>query len=94
MTLDIILNNDNQRILLISGPNAGGKSVCLQTVGLLQYMFQCGLLVPMNENSEIGLFQNLFINIGDDQSIENDLSTYSSYLLNMKNFLKSVRRLW
>ena len=88
--LDIKLNKDNQRILLISGPNAGGKSVCLQTVGLLQYMFQCGLLVPMNENSEIGLFQNLFINIGDDQSIENDLSTYSSYLLNMKNFLKSA----
>jgi DNA mismatch repair protein MutS2 len=88
--LDIKLNNDNQRILLISGPNAGGKSVCLQTVGLLQYMFQCGLLVPMNENSEIGLFQNLFLNIGDDQSIENDLSTYSSYLLNMKNFLKSA----
>ncbi len=88
--LDIKLNNDNQRILLISGPNAGGKSVCLQTVGLLQYMFQCGLLVPMNENSEIGLFQNLFINIGDDQSIENDLSTYSSHLLNMKNFIKSA----
>lgn len=88
--LDIELNNTNQRILLISGPNAGGKSVCLQTVGLLQYMFQCGLLVPMNENSEIGLFQNLFINIGDDQSIENDLSTYSSHLLNMKNFIKSA----
>jgi len=90
--LDIELNNDNQRILLISGPNAGGKSVCLQTVGLLQYMFQCGLLVPMNENSEIGLFQNLFINIGDDQSIENDLSTYSSHLLNMKNFIKSANK--
>lgn len=89
VSLDVKLNNDNQRILLISGPNAGGKSVCLQTVGLLQYMFQCGLLVPMSENSEIGLYQNLFINIGDDQSIENDLSTYSSYLLNMKNFLKS-----
>jgi len=88
--LDIKLNNDNQRILLISGPNAGGKSVCLQTVGLLQYMFQCGLLVPMNENSEIGLFKNVFINIGDDQSIENDLSTYSSHLLNMKNFIKSA----
>ena len=88
--LDILLNNDNQRILLISGPNAGGKSVCLQTVGLLQYMFQCGLLVPMNENSEIGMFQNIFINIGDDQSIENDLSTYSSHLLNMKNFIKSA----
>ena len=88
--LDIELDSNNQRILLISGPNAGGKSVCLQTVGLLQYMFQCGLLVPMNENSEIGLYQNLFLNIGDDQSIENDLSTYSSYLLNMKNFLKSA----
>lgn len=90
ISLDINLNDDNQRILLISGPNAGGKSVCLQTVGLLQYMFQCGLLVPMNENSEMGLYQNLFLNIGDDQSIENDLSTYSSYLLNMKNFLKSA----
>jgi len=88
--LNIELDSNNQRILLISGPNAGGKSVCLQTVGLLQYMFQCGLLVPMNENSEIGLYQNLFLNIGDDQSIENDLSTYSSYLLNMKNFLKSA----
>ncbi|MFP4023308.1 MAG: endonuclease MutS2 [Thiohalospira sp.] len=88
--LDIELNNDNQRILLISGPNAGGKSVCLQTVGLLQYMFQCGLLVPMHENSEIGVFQNLFINIGDDQSIENDLSTYSSHLMNMKFFIKSA----
>jgi len=88
--LSIILNTENQRILLISGPNAGGKSVCLQTVGLLQYMFQCGLLVPMGENSEIGLFENLFINIGDDQSIENDLSTYSSYLLNMKNFIRNA----
>jgi len=87
--LDIELNNDNQRILLISGPNAGGKSVCLQTVGLLQYMFQCGLLVPMHDNSEIGIFQHLFINIGDDQSIENDLSTYSSHLMNMKYFIKS-----
>jgi len=88
--LSIVLNTENQRILLISGPNAGGKSVCLQTVGLLQYMFQCGLLVPMGENSEIGLFENLFINIGDDQSIENDLSTYSSYLLNMKNFIRNA----
>ncbi|MGE0089147.1 MAG: endonuclease MutS2 [Bacteroidales bacterium] len=88
--LNITLNNENQRILLISGPNAGGKSVCLQTVGLLQYMFQCGLLVPMHENSEIGLFENLFINIGDDQSIENDLSTYSSHLLNMKNFIRNA----
>lgn len=90
--LDIELNNDNQRILLISGPNAGGKSVCLQTVGLLQYMFQCGLLVPMHENSEIGIFQHLFINIGDDQSIENDLSTYSSHLMNMKYFIKSANQ--
>ncbi len=90
--LDIELNNDNQRILLISGPNAGGKSVCLQTVGLLQYMFQCGLLVPMHENSEIGIFQDLFINIGDDQSIENDLSTYSSHLMNMKYFIKSANQ--
>ncbi|MEE4198270.1 MAG: Smr/MutS family protein [Bacteroidales bacterium] len=88
--LDIELNDDQQRILLISGPNAGGKSVCLQTVGLLQYMFQCGLLVPMHENSEIGVFQNLYINIGDDQSIENDLSTYSSHLMNMKNFIRSA----
>ncbi len=88
--LTITLNNENQRILLISGPNAGGKSVCLQTVGLLQYMFQCGLLVPMNENSEIGIFENVFINIGDDQSIENDLSTYSSHLLNMKNFIRNA----
>jgi DNA mismatch repair protein MutS2 len=88
--LTITLNNENQRILLISGPNAGGKSVCLQTVGLLQYMFQCGLLVPMNENSEMGIFENLFLNIGDDQSIENDLSTYSSHLLNMKNFIRNA----
>lgn len=72
------------RILLISGPNAGGKSVCLKTVGLLTYMFQCGLLVPMNDNSHMGIFNDLFIDIGDEQSIENDLSTYSSHLSNMK----------
>ncbi|MEA3316694.1 MAG: Smr/MutS family protein [Bacteroidota bacterium] len=88
--LDISLNAENQRILLISGPNAGGKSVCLQTVGLLQYMFQSGLLVSMSENSEMGLFKNLFIDIGDDQSIENDLSTYSSHLYNMKHFVKNA----
>ncbi len=88
--LDIQINTNNQRILLISGPNAGGKSVCLQTVGLLQYMFQCGMLVSMSENSEIGLFKNLFIDIGDDQSIENDLSTYSSHLYNMKYFIKNA----
>lgn len=77
-----------KHILLISGPNAGGKSVCLKTVGLLQYMLQCGLLIPASENSEMGLFNDIFIDIGDEQSIENDLSTYSSHLLNMKNFLR------
>lgn len=77
-----------QRILIISGPNAGGKSVCLKTVGLLQYMLQCGLLVPMHERSHAGLFNSIFIDIGDEQSIENDLSTYSSHLLNMKNMMK------
>jgi len=85
--LDIKLDQTN-RILVISGPNAGGKSVCLQTVGLVQYMLQCGLLVPMNENSEAGIFSRIFVNIGDDQSIENDLSTYSSHLHNMKFFYK------
>lgn len=88
--LDIVLTHDEQRILLISGPNAGGKSVCLQTVGLLQYMFQCGLLVPVRETSEFGIFHKIFIDIGDDQSIENDLSTYSSHLINMKHFLKNA----
>jgi DNA mismatch repair protein MutS2 len=82
--------NTNQRILVISGPNAGGKSVCLKAVGLIQYMFQCGLLVPMDEGSEMGIFEKLFINIGDDQSIENDLSTYSSFLLNMKHFTENA----
>jgi DNA mismatch repair protein MutS2 len=85
--LNITLYTD-QRILVISGPNAGGKSVCLKTVGLLQYMVQSGLLVPLNENSRVGIFKNLFIDIGDEQSIENDLSTYSSHLKNMKYFLK------
>lgn len=78
-----------QRILLISGPNAGGKSVCLKTVGLLQYMLQCGLLVPMNERSHAGIFSHIFIDIGDEQSIEDDLSTYSSHLTNMKVMMKS-----
>ena len=78
-----------QRILVISGPNAGGKSVCLKTVGLLQYMLQCGLPVPMGENSRCGIFQSLFIDIGDEQSIDDDLSTYSSHLLNMKNMMRS-----
>ena len=77
------------RILLISGPNAGGKSVCLKTIGLLQYMVQCGMLVPCQEDSEFGLFAGIFIDIGDEQSIDNDLSTYSSHLLNMKFFLKN-----
>lgn len=86
--LQIAVNN-KQRIILISGPNAGGKSVCLKTVGLLQYMIQCGLLVPVAENSEFGVFDHVFIDIGDEQSIENDLSTYSSHLRNMKFFLKN-----
>lgn len=86
--LDITLRDDN-RILIISGPNAGGKSVCLKTVGLLQYMLQCGLLIPMRENSNTGIFEDIFIDIGDEQSIENDLSTYSSHLQNMKFFVKS-----
>ena len=77
-----------QRILLISGPNAGGKSVCLKTVGLLQCMLQCGLPIPLHERSRAGLFKSIFIDIGDEQSIENDLSTYSSHLLNMKNCIK------
>jgi DNA mismatch repair protein MutS2 len=85
--LEITLNEEN-RILIISGPNAGGKSVCLKTVGLLQYMLQCGLLVPMRETSEAGIFSDIFIDIGDQQSIEDDLSTYSSHLVNIKNLLE------
>ena len=84
--LDVELT-DRQRILLVSGPNAGGKSVMLKTIGLVQYMFQCGLLVPMTDYSEMGIFRNVFIDIGDEQSLENDLSTYSSHLTNMKHFL-------
>jgi DNA mismatch repair protein MutS2 len=75
-----------KRILVISGPNAGGKSVCLKTIGLLQYMLQCGFLVPCKSHSEVGLFGDMFVDIGDEQSIENDLSTYSSHLLHMKYF--------
>ncbi|MBO5674079.1 MAG: Smr/MutS family protein [Paludibacteraceae bacterium] len=78
----------NNRILVISGPNAGGKSVCLKTVAMLQYMLQCGLPVPMSEASKMGLFKHLLIDIGDEQSIEDDLSTYSSHLRNMKHFVR------
>ncbi len=84
-----ILLSEEKHILLISGPNAGGKSVCLKTVGLLQYMLQCGLLIPINEASKTGIFHQLFIDIGDEQSMDNDLSTYSSHLLNMKHFVKN-----
>ena len=78
------------RLLIISGPNAGGKSVCLKTAGLLQYMVQCGLSVPMSERSQLGVFQSIMIDIGDEQSIENDLSTYSSHLLNMKHMMRQA----
>ena len=87
--LDIILE-DTRRLLIISGPNAGGKSVCLKTVGLVQYMLQCGLSVPMSEHSTCGLFQNIMIDIGDEQSIEDDLSTYSSHLMNMKMMIRNA----
>jgi DNA mismatch repair protein MutS2 len=84
--------NGKQRILIISGPNAGGKSVSLKTVGLIQYMYQSGLLVPMQEGSTMGFFQNIFIDIGDEQSLENDLSTYSSHLTNMRQFLARANK--
>ena len=87
--LDIKLTRE-QRILIISGPNAGGKSVCLKTVGLLQYMLQCGMLIPLKRASRAGIFHNIFIDIGDEQSIEDDLSTYSSHLLNMKNMMREA----
>lgn len=85
--LDIILTKE-KRLLIISGPNAGGKSVCLKTVGLLQYMLQCGLSVPLGDRSTVGVFHHIMIDIGDEQSIADDLSTYSSHLLNMKNMMK------
>lgn len=85
--LNLTLGNKN-RILIISGPNAGGKSVTLKTVGIVQYMTQCGLLPTLYENSHVGIFKNLYVDIGDEQSIENDLSTYSSHLKNMKFFLQ------
>lgn len=87
--LDIELN-DKQRILIISGPNAGGKSVCLKTVGLLQYILQCGMLIPLHERSHAGMFGSIFIDIGDEQSIEDDLSTYSSHLTNMKMMIRNA----
>ena len=97
--LDIKLGaaNDNEvprsarndsRILVISGPNAGGKSVCLKTIGLIQYMLQCGLAIPVKVDSKCGIFHDMFIDIGDEQSLENDLSTYSSHLINMKELLE------
>ncbi len=89
--LDITLTPEN-RLLIISGPNAGGKSVCLKTVGTVQYMAQCGLLPPLYENSHIGIFDDIFIDIGDDQSLEDDLSTYSSHLKNMKHFIAKGRK--
>ena len=87
--LDIHLNKE-KRILIISGPNAGGKSVCLKTVGLLQYMLQCGLLVPVDGTSDMGIFTSFFIALGDEQSIENDLSTYSSHLKNLNVMLQHL----
>ena len=84
------LRLQENRMLIISGPNAGGKSVCLKTVALLQYMLQCGLLVPLEEGSEMGIFRNILVDIGDEQSIEDDLSTYSGHLRNMKDFLRQA----
>lgn len=89
--LNLTLDKKN-RILIISGPNAGGKSVCLKTTGVVQYMLQCGLLPTVYENSHVGVFENIFVDIGDEQSIENDLSTYSSHLRNMKYFLQHANR--
>ncbi len=89
LTLEL---DEDQRILVISGPNAGGKSICLKTAGLLQYMIQCGLLVPMSAYSETGIFHQIFIDIGDEQSIDNDLSTYSSHLLNIKYIIEHADR--
>lgn len=88
MSLSLNDRADAPRLLLISGPNAGGKSVCLKTVALTQYMLQCGLLVPVREDSEAGVFDHLLIDIGDEQSLQDDLSTYSSHLRNMKFFLR------
>ena len=87
--LEITLTSQ-KRILIISGPNAGGKSVCLKTVGLVQYMLQCGLSIPVSERSTTGVFRNIMIDIGDEQSIADDLSTYSSHLMNMKNMMRQA----
>ena len=88
--LSIRLEKDKNRVLVISGPNAGGKSVCLKTVAMMQYMLQCGLLVPVAEQSRAGVFDNLMIDIGDEQSIQDELSTYSSHLRNMRAFLRQA----
>lgn len=88
--LSVRLQASENRVLVISGPNAGGKSVCLKTIALLQYMLQCGLLVPVAEQSRAGIFQNLMIDIGDEQSIQDELSTYSSHLRNMKAFVRQA----
>ena len=88
MVVPLSIRLTDNRILVISGPNAGGKSVCLKTVALLQYMLQCGLAVPLNEASVMGFFEKLLLDIGDEQSIEDDLSTYSSHLRNMKHFVR------
>ncbi len=85
-----ILLREGKKILLISGPNAGGKSVCLKTAGLLQYMLQCGMPVPVGERTVAGIFSDIFIDIGDEQSLEDDLSTYSSHLLNMKQMMRAA----
>ncbi len=87
--LSITLDH-SQRILVVSGPNAGGKSVALKTIGLLQYMLQCGLLIPVEDQSSAGVFEKIFIDIGDEQSVENDLSTYTSHLRNLKHFIENA----
>ena len=79
--------DDEERLIVVSGPNAGGKSVCMKTVGLLQIMVQSGLLIPADEHSKVGIFKQIFADIGDDQSIESDLSTYSAHLSKMKYFI-------
>ena len=89
-TLHTPRSTNTGRLLIISGPNAGGKSVCLKTVGLLQYMLQCGLPIPIGDRSTAGIFEHIMIDIGDEQSIENDLSTYSSHLMNMKQMMKQA----